>query len=71
MSEPTVSEAVRRIYDELAAESSCCPNAPAGRSTELIGYNSNDLASIPTEADLGLGRGCPLDGEPDLSGKTV
>jgi SAM-dependent methyltransferase len=48
---------VRRHYAQ-AARGSCCGATDAERSARL-GYSRQELASIPAEADLGLGCGNP------------
>jgi arsenite methyltransferase len=64
--EGTVS-AVRRRYGQIAVKaSSCCgpsPDASCGCGTEAsrrLGYEERELASVPDEADLGLGCGAPV-----------
>ena len=69
---------VRKRYGAIAvAKSSCCGPTPAtsccgtAAASEPLGYRGSDLASVPPEADLGLGCGAPvgfLDLEP---GETV
>jgi SAM-dependent methyltransferase len=85
MDDSQIRQHVRERYAGFAASSSpCCGPAPsscgcspspaAGVSpsgSERIGYESEDLAAIPAEADLGLGCGNPT-GLADLTlGETV
>ena len=49
---------VRRHYAQ-AAKGGCCGGADGGRSGRL-GYSLQELASIPNEANLGLGCGNPM-----------
>ncbi len=39
--------------------SACCGASASGSPSEQLGYSREDLASIPTESDLGLGCGNP------------
>jgi arsenite methyltransferase len=69
---------VRKRYGAIAVTgASCCGPAPATSccggpaASEQIGYRGSDLASVPGEADLGLGCGAPV-GFLDLKpGETV
>jgi SAM-dependent methyltransferase len=64
-SDEKIVEEVRKRYGSIAVDSgsccgtasSCCGAAPV--SVEL-GYAVRDLASVPKEADLGLGCGAPV-----------
>jgi len=60
---------VRRRYAQ-AARGGCCGGADAGRSGRL-GYSRQELASIPEEADLGLGCGNPAAMGELKAGETV
>jgi SAM-dependent methyltransferase len=58
---------VRKRYGSIAvAGSSCCGPTPAtsccgtAAVSEQLGYRGADLASVPGEADLGLGCGAPV-----------
>jgi SAM-dependent methyltransferase len=54
-----IKETIKQKYGEIAINgSSCCPSCGCGEN--LIGYSENELASIPSEADLGLGCGNPV-----------
>jgi SAM-dependent methyltransferase len=60
-----VVEEVRKRYGQIAvAGSSCCtPASSCCGTTEAsreMGYRQQDLASVPQEADLGLGCGAPV-----------
>ncbi len=76
-SEEMVGE-VRKRYGAIAVTgASCCGPAPAtsccgtAAVSEQLGYRGTDLASVPGEADLGLGCGAPV-GFLDLKpGETV
>ena len=48
---------VRRRYAQ-AAKGGCCGGADAARSGQ-VGYSRQELGSIPSEANLGLGCGNP------------
>jgi arsenite methyltransferase len=63
-----VRQAVRERYGKVAEEStpccgpSCCGGTDAVKSEDIskaIGYGAQDLASIPADANLGLGCGNP------------
>ena len=72
---------VRLRYADIAVKGSpCCgpqPPAAAGCCTETsaisegVGYDSLDLASVPKEADLGLGCGAPIGYLALRAGETV
>ena len=73
-----VVDAVKQRYGRIAAEgSSCCtPSgcggieaAPGGSSS--LGYSKSELAAVPTEADLGLGCGAPVEALELQEGETV
>jgi arsenite methyltransferase len=61
-------KAVQERYGRIAegAVSGCCGSSPSGGATSEtavscgIGYDASDLASLPAEANLGLGCGAPL-----------
>jgi arsenite methyltransferase len=57
-------QVVRERYGQIAkgAESGCCGDSTSGRAaaTAALGYDVSDLASIPEDANLGLGCGAPL-----------
>jgi len=72
----TIREAVRDRYAGHAqTASSCCgPSSCCGSSadsTAIAGYAQEDLASLPANADLGLGCGNPLALESIVEGETV
>jgi ubiquinone/menaquinone biosynthesis C-methylase UbiE len=64
-----IKKQVRDRYSRAAKKSeSCCAPAPCGcgtagrgeeRTSRLVGYSAEELASIPEDADLGLGCGNP------------
>jgi arsenite methyltransferase len=60
---------VRRRYAQ-AARGGCCGGTEAGRSGQLA-YSRQELASIPAEADLGLGCGNPTAMGELRAGETV
>jgi arsenite methyltransferase len=65
MSEPHVDirDTVRDHYAKVAqSEATCCEgDTSCGRSiSEQIGYSKEDLASLPEEAEMGLGCGNPI-----------
>jgi SAM-dependent methyltransferase len=76
---------VRRRYAEIAVKgASCCGPAPeaepkaaagcctaSGSISEGIGYDADDLARVPKEADLGLGCGAPIGHLNLAAGETV
>jgi len=57
-------QVVRERYGEIAkgAARECCGDGAAGHVavTAALGYDARDLASIPEDANLGLGCGAPL-----------
>jgi arsenite methyltransferase len=57
-------QVVRERYGRIAkgAVSGCCGDSGSGHAamTAALGYDANDLASIPEDANLGLGCGAPL-----------
>jgi SAM-dependent methyltransferase len=60
-----IVDQVRKRYGSIAVASSsccgpvssCCGSSPVSRH---LGYGESDLASVPKEADLGLGCGAPV-----------
>jgi arsenite methyltransferase len=63
--EVEIKEAVRDRYaGHATAGTSCCAGADSSccgtNTSQLLGYDSGDLAAIPADADLGLGCGNPL-----------
>ncbi len=67
--ENSIKEDIKKRYSQIAVSgnSDCCcmpGECKSGDSpidaTKLIGYNQNDLESIPQEAILGVGCGAPL-----------
>jgi arsenite methyltransferase len=60
-----IVDRVRKRYGSIAVASSsccapaasCCGTAPGSRQ---LGYRESELASVPEEADLGLGCGAPV-----------
>ncbi len=71
MSEPEeIREFIRENYSKIAkgaqggccSQGCCCSCAPAdiGQSSVKIGYTKDDLASVPIEANMGLGCGNPI-----------
>jgi arsenite methyltransferase len=71
-----IVDQVRKRYGSIAAASSsccgpvssCCGTAPGSRQ---VGYGESDLATVPKEADLGLGCGAPVGHLALRSGETV
>lgn len=68
--EGTVAE-VRERYGALAegkipscgsgaSGEGCCTGGPTAGSSARLGYGGDDLATVPAEADLGLGCGAPI-----------
>lgn len=64
-----IVEQVKRSYGEIArgARSGCCDSSsglsccPPGKTNTLkVGYQPVELATIPSDADLGLGCGAPI-----------
>jgi arsenite methyltransferase len=57
-------QVVREHYGQIAmgAGSGCCGDSGSGHAaaTAALGYDASDLASIPEDANLGLGCGAPL-----------
>jgi len=65
-------EIVKERYGRIAqtGSGSCCEPTCCG-SSEDMGYDGNDLAAVPAEADLGLGCGAPIEPLDLRSGETV
>ncbi|MBN2135043.1 MAG: arsenite methyltransferase [Acidobacteria bacterium] len=79
MDNKEIKENVKERYAKMAAQSaektnsgcSCgCGNSSVIQS-EIIGYDRNDLSSVPSEANLGLGCGNPLAHAALKEGETV
>jgi arsenite methyltransferase len=78
-SRDNVHEAVRAAYGGRVSEKpseGCCgsplvPSAETNRSAEKMGYSVQDVESVPTEANLGLGCGAPLQTAGVKEGDTV
>ncbi len=58
---------VRDNYSKIAQQSSscccssgCCGNGNANKISKQVGYSDNDIQSVPSGANLGLGCGNPL-----------
>lgn len=79
-----IKKEIRKQYGKIAESNgaqSCCgpecctPGGEAGSSpkqaTEMIGYNSDDLQSIPEPSILGIGCGAPLNFAEPQEGETV
>ena len=65
MNETNIREKVREHYASVAeGKTSCCPGANSGCGEENIsqklGYCAQDLASLPEQAEMGLGCGNPI-----------
>ena len=65
MNETNIREKVREHYAGVAeGKTSCCPRANSGCGEENIsqklGYSAQDLASLPEQAEMGLGCGNPI-----------
>jgi ubiquinone/menaquinone biosynthesis C-methylase UbiE len=64
MNEKAVKEYVKKSYGEIAqSEESCCCSCCRSTSREdalRVGYNEEDLASIPESSSMGLGCGNPV-----------
>lgn len=70
-----IVEIVKERYGKIAqlqsaGSSSCCEPTCCG-SAEDLGYREADLASVPAEANLGLGCGAPIERLELRSGETV
>lgn len=68
-----IKEKVRDRYGAIAesATSSCCGSSSKGGFSGKIGYNPEELKTIPDSADLGLGCGSPLGHDAVKEGDTV
>ncbi len=54
---------VKKVYGDIAKKKkSCCCSCSSGNTyvSEKMGYSKEDLISIPTEANMGLGCGNPV-----------
>lgn len=75
MSEPTadIRDDVREHYAKVAqGETDCCGQDNSGCSiSEQIGYSKEELASLPKEAEMGLGCGNPISFAGLKSGEVV
>ena len=65
MNETDIREKVREHYASIAeGKTSCCTGANSGCEEEKIsqnlGYSAEDLASLPEQAEMGLGCGNPI-----------
>ncbi len=67
-----IVEIVKERYAKIAdsGSASCCEPTCCGSSEEL-GYRDADLASVPSEANLGLGCGAPIEPLQLRAGETV
>jgi ubiquinone/menaquinone biosynthesis C-methylase UbiE len=77
MKEEEIKKNVREGYAKIARKTacsskSCCGSSPPSREiSKQIGYNEEDLASVPIEANLGLGCGNPIAFASLKKGETV
>jgi SAM-dependent methyltransferase len=77
MKEEEIKKNVREGYAKIAGKTgrsskSCCGSSPPSREiSKQIGYNEEDLASVPVEANLGLGCGNPIAFASLKKGETV
>ncbi len=77
MKEEEIKKNVREGYAKIARKTarsskSCCGSSPPSREiSKQIGYNEEDLASVPVEANLGLGCGNPIAFASLKKGETV
>jgi arsenite methyltransferase len=58
-----IRDTVREHYSKIArSEAGCCESDTSGSRSlsEQIGYSKEDLASLPKEAEMGLGCGNPI-----------
>lgn len=65
MNETNIREKVREHYASVAeGKTSCCAGASSGCGDENVsqklGYSAEDLASLPEQAEMGLGCGNPI-----------
>lgn len=52
---------VKKVYGDIAKnKKSCCCNSKNSDVSEKVGYSKEDLNSIPSEANMGLGCGNPV-----------
>jgi arsenite methyltransferase len=71
MSEKLV-DIVKERYGKIAkAESASCCEPTCCAGSEDLGYREDDLASVPAEANLGLGCGAPIESLGLKAGETV
>jgi arsenite methyltransferase len=77
MKEEEIRKNVREGYAKIAKKAarspkSCCGSSePSREISKQIGYNEEDLASVPVEANLGLGCGNPIAFASLKKGETV
>jgi len=77
MKEEEIKKNVREGYAKIARRSACSPKSCCGGSqptkeiSKQIGYKEEDLASVPFEANLGLGCGNPIAFASLKKGETV
>lgn len=70
MEKQQIKQAVKDYYEALANEE-IKVNVSAEKITHSIGYKSEDLSSVPQEANLGLGCGNPQEAAKPFLGETV
>lgn len=52
---------VKKVYGDIAKkQKSCCCGSSNTNVSEKVGYSKDDLSSIPSEANMGLGCGNPV-----------
>ena len=77
MEHETIREAVRDRYATVAEEASsccgpsCCASTETASVSTAVGYDADQLQSVPEGADLGLGSGNPVAATDLREGETV
>ncbi|HEX2014420.1 MAG TPA: protein-L-isoaspartate(D-aspartate) O-methyltransferase, partial [Nitrososphaera sp.] len=76
-----IKQTIRKNYGKIALEESsegaccgpgCCSSSPSpAKSAEGVGYDTNELKSVPEAAILGAGCGAPIKFTDLKKGETV
>lgn len=66
-----IHEAVRAAYGGRVQSQGCCGSADVATAAQKMGYNADEIDSVPDGANLGLGCGAPLRAAQVRAGDTV